>query len=292
MSSVLYDAPGPRTRRRILWSSLVAAVVVLALLALVVARLADGGQFARAKWSPLVDPGDPVFSQVWRLIGQGLKSTLVAAALAMVLSLLIGTALAVVRLLLRRMARLPVVGLIELLRGVPVVITIFFAYRVLPELGLDLASLWYLVIGLTGYNAVIIAEIVRAGVASLPRGQTEAAYAIGLTRWQTMREVLLPQAVRVMLPALISQLVVVLKDTSLVAVLGGYTELLRQGQLIIQNLGNPIQVFFVVALLFVVINYALSRLAVYVERRLSRGRRRTAGVPPAADAQSDAVTGA
>jgi len=292
MSSVLYDAPGPRTRRRILWSSLVAAVVVLALLALVVARLADGGQFARAKWSPLVDPGDPVFSQVWRLIGQGLKSTLVAAALAMVLSLLIGTALAVVRLLLRRMARLPVVGLIELLRGVPVVITIFFAYRVLPELGLDLASLWYLVIGLTGYNAVIIAEIVRAGVASLPRGQTEAAYAIGLTRWQTMREVLLPQAVRVMLPALISQLVVVLKDTSLVAVLGGYTELLRQGQLIIQNLGNPIQVFFVVALLFVVINYALSRLAVYVERRLSRGRRRTAGVPAVADAQSDAVTGA
>jgi len=163
---------------------------------------------------------------------------------------------------------------------------------VLPELGLDLASLWYLVIGLTGYNAVIIAEIVRAGVASLPRGQTEAAYAIGLTRWQTMREVLLPQAVRVMLPALISQLVVVLKDTSLVAVLGGYTELLRQGQLIIQNLGNPIQVFFVVALLFVVINYALSRLAVYVERRLSRGRRRTAGVPAVADAQSDAVTGA
>lgn len=292
MSSVLYDAPGPSTRRRILWSSLVAAVVVLALLALVVARLADGGQFARAKWSPLVDPGDPVFSQVWRLIGQGLKNTLVAAALAMVLSLLIGTALAVVRLLLRRMARLPVVGLIELLRGVPVVITIFFAYRVLPELGLDLASLWYLVIGLTGYNAVIIAEIVRAGVASLPRGQTEAAYAIGLTRWQTMREVLLPQAVRVMLPALISQLVVVLKDTSLVAVLGGYTELLRQGQLIIQNLGNPIQVFFVVALLFVVINYALSRLAVYVERRLSRGRRRTAGVPAVADAQSDAVTGA
>jgi len=292
MTSVLYDAPGPRTRRRILWSSLVAAVVVLALLALVVARLADGGQFAPAKWSPLVDPGDPVFSQVWRLIGQGLKNTLVAAALAMVLSLLIGTALAVVRLLLRRMARLPVVGLIELLRGVPVVITIFFAYRVLPELGLDLASLWYLVIGLTGYNAVIIAEIVRAGVASLPRGQTEAAYAIGLTRWQTMREVLLPQAVRVMLPALISQLVVVLKDTSLVAVLGGYTELLRQGQLIIQNLGNPIQVFFVVALLFVVINYALSRLAVYVERRLSRGRRRTAGVPAVADAQSDAVTGA
>lgn len=292
MSSVLYDAPGPRTRRRILWSSLIAAVVVLALLALVVARLADGGQFARAKWSPLVDPGDPVFSQVWRLIGQGLMNTLVAAALAMVLSLLIGTALAVVRLLLRRMGRLPVVGLIELLRGVPVVITIFFAYRVLPELGLDLASLWYLVIGLTGYNAVIIAEIVRAGVASLPRGQTEAAYAIGLTRWQTMREVLLPQAVRVMLPALISQLVVVLKDTSLVAVLGGYTELLRQGQLIIQNLGNPIQVFFVVALLFVVINYALSRLAVYVERRLSRGRRRTAGVPAVVDAQSDAVTGA
>ncbi len=130
----------------------------------------------------------------------------------------------------------------------------------------------YLVIGLTLYNSVIIAEIIRAGVASLPRGQGEAALAIGMTPRKAMATVLLPQAFRTMLPALISQLVVVLKDTSLAAVLALYTELLRQGNLISLNLDNPIQVLFVVGVIFIVINYALSRLATWLERRLSRSR--------------------
>jgi glutamate transport system permease protein len=204
--------------------------------------------------------------------------TLIAAGLAIVLSLVIGTALGIARMMSGRWGRVPLVGVIELLRGLPVVISIFFASRVLPDAGVDLSGLpggellWYLVIGLTAYNSVIIAEIVRAGVASLPRGQREASLAIGLTPWQTMRLVLLPQGVRVMLPALISQLVVALKDTSLVAVLGGYIELLRQGNLISQLLRNPIQVLFVVATIYILINYGLGRLAEYVQHRLGRAR--------------------
>jgi glutamate transport system permease protein len=171
---------------------------------------------------------------------------------------------------------MPVVGMIELLRGLPVVITIYFASRVLPELGVNLSALpgedglWYLVIGLTAYNCVIIAEIIRAGVASLPSGQREAALAIGLTPGATMRLVLLPQAVRVMLPALISQIVVILKDTSLAAVLGLYTELLRQGNLIALNLDNPIQILSVVGLIFILMNYSLGRLATWVDQRSVR----------------------
>ncbi len=131
-------------------------------------------------------------------------------------------------------------------------------------------ALWYLVIGLTLYNSVIVAEILRAGVASLPRGQGEAGRAIGMTEGQVMRAILLPQAFRTMLPALISQLVVILKDTSLAAVIGlGYFELLRRGNQISQVLDNPIQSLFIVGTIFVVINYGLSRLAVYVEKRLS-----------------------
>jgi glutamate transport system permease protein len=182
---------------------------------------------------------------------------------------------------------MPVVAVIELLRGLPVVITIYFASRVLPELGVDLsglpgeAGLWFLVIGLTAYNCVIIAEILRAGVASLPRGQREAALAIGLMPGATMRLVLLPQAIRVMLPALISQLVVILKDTSLAAVLGLYTELLREGNLIALNLHNPIQILSVVAVIFILINYSLSRLATWVDQRSVRKTpaRPAAGVP-------------
>jgi glutamate transport system permease protein len=274
--AVLYDAPGPRARRRSWIGGIIATVVLAALVWVAVSRLADQGQFSMELWGPIIDPSHEVFGDVWNLIWLGLRATVTAAALAIAFSLVIGTLIGVARMMLGRWSRMPVVGLIELLRGLPVVISIYFASRVLPEIGVDLSGLpgggglWYLVVGLTAYNSVIIAEIIRAGVASLPRGQREAALAVGLTPGATMRLVLLPQAVRVMLPALISQLVVILKDTSLAAVLGLYTELLRQGNLIALNLDNPIQILMVVGLIFILINYGLSRLATWVERRAAR----------------------
>jgi len=276
--TVLYDAPGPRARRRHRALGLVALAVIVALLAVAASRLAAQGQFAGELWAPLLDPSNESFPQVWRLLGLGLLATVKAAALAIVLSLLLGSLLGAARLMLRRSARIPIVGTIELLRGLPVVITIYFVSRVLPDVGIDLSplpggnGLWFLVIGLTLYNSVIIAEILRAGVASLPRGQREAALAVGLTPVATLRLVLLPQAVRVMLPALISQLVVILKDTSLAAVLGLYTELLRQGNLIVLTLKNPIQVLTVVGLVFIALNYGLSLLARALQRRSARSR--------------------
>ncbi|HEX8498605.1 MAG TPA: amino acid ABC transporter permease [Actinomycetales bacterium] len=278
--TVLYDAPGPRARRRHLIASVVAGVVVLAGLAVVVSRLNAQGQFAGELWSPLLNPSNEDFPAVWRLLGEGLLATLKAAALAIVLSLAIGSVIGVARMMLGRWSRVPLVGLVELLRGLPVVITIYFVSRVLPEVGVDLSplpggeGLWFLVIGLTLYNSVIIAEILRAGVSSLPRGQREAALAVGLTPGATMRLVLLPQAVRVMLPALISQVVVILKDTSLAAVLGIYIELLRQGNLISLTLDNPIQMLTVVGLIFILLNYLLSKAATLLERRLSRSSTR------------------
>lgn len=293
-TSVLYDAPGPRARRRALIGTVVAGVVLLGLTGLVAKRLADQGQFSMELWGPVIDPSNESFAQVWELLGKGLVSTLTAAALAIVLSLVVGTAFGTARMMLGRVARIPLVGLVELFRGLPVVITIFFVWQVFPEVGIDVGplpgedGLWYLVIALMLYNSVIIAEILRAGVASLPRGQGEAARAIGMTEWQVMRIVLLPQAFRIMLPALISQLVVVLKDTSLAALLSGlYIELLRRGNVIALNLDNPIQMLFVVGLIFILMNYALSRLAVHLERRLSsRGRDEAAAVKVAAGGEA------
>lgn len=288
-TSVLYDAPGPVTRRRTLISSGVAGVIVLVVIALVVIRLASQGQFSGALWGPLVNPFDPSFAAVWQLLGQALVSTLVAAALTLVFSLVIGTLFAVSRITANRYYRWLVVGVIEFLRGVPVVIAIFFAARVLPEVGLDLPILWYLVIGLTAYNSVIIAEIIRAGVSSLPRGQAEAGYSLGLTRGQVLSSILLPQAFRVMLPALISQLVVIVKDTSLGFIIS-YEEFVRTANIIIQTLHNPIQTYAIVALIFIVINYGLGKLAEYVERRLSRARR-TAAAPADPGTLDSAATG-
>lgn len=294
-TSVLYDAPGPRAVRRARIGTAVAILAFLGLAVLVVLRLAERGQFDAELWNPWINPSTDTFSQVWTLVGKGLAATLIAASLAIVLSLVVGVLLGVARMMLGRVLRVPVVAWIELFRGLPVVVTIVFVWRALVELGIDVSvlpgepALWYLVIGLTLYNSVIIAEILRAGVGSLPSGQREAALAVGLTNGQTMRSILLPQAFRVMLPALISQLVVVLKDTSLVAVIGlGYLELLRRGNLISQSLDNPIQTLLIIGTIFIVINYGLGKLAEYVERRMGRASVSSAG----ADDQVPAGQGA
>jgi glutamate transport system permease protein len=293
--SVLYDVPGPRQRRITLIVSLVAGVVVLAGLYFLVYRPLDSkGQFSADLWGPLVDPSNENFTQVWERLGVGIRNTLRAAALAIVASLVVGSLLAVLRIQLKSLAKRRFTGFatpasyllrglslgltavtricVEVFRGLPVVITIFFVARGLPEFGISLPSLWYLVLGLTIYNSVVLAEILRSGMEGLPNGQSEAASAIGLSSMQTTRMILLPQAYRIMLPALISQLVVVLKDTSLGFIIS-YEETLNIGKQIIGVLNNPIQVYTVIAVLFITVNYSLSKLAQYIQRRLARGRK-------------------
>ncbi len=286
--TVLYDVPGPVTRRRTAIATAVAGLALVGLVGLVLFQLGANEQLDGAKWGPLFNPANPYFLAVWAALGGGLANTLIAAALTLVLALSIGTLLAVARLSSTRAYRWLVVSVIELLRGLPVVVTIYFASRVLPEIGISLAPLWYLVIGLTAYNCVIIAEILRAGVAALPQGQTEAALAVGLSHLQTLRLILLPQAFRIMLPALISQLVVIVKDTSLGFVIFGFSEFVRTANTVIQFFGGqlgvnlPLQMYVAVALVFILINYGLGKLAELVQRRLARtGRSGAAPIPEA-----------
>jgi glutamate transport system permease protein len=313
--TVLYDAPGPRSRRITVVVSVAAGLLLLFIGYRYAYRpLAAEGEFSGEVWGPLVDPNHELFGQVWGRIGDGLQATLLAAVFAILSSLLFGTGLAMLRLQLadlrtRRFAGVPpplaallgwlATGLtvvtrvfVEWFRGAPVVITIFFVWRVLPEFGLrppDLelpglplpSVMWSLVIGLTLYNGVVIAEILRSGMQGLPRGQTEAAYAIGLSPWQTSSRILLPQAYRIMLPALISQLVIVVKDTALGFIIT-YPEVMRVANQMAENplLRNPLQMYAVVGAIFVVVNYGLSKLAVYTQRRIAEGRRTAA--PPKA----------
>lgn len=276
-TKVLYDAPGPKARARTRLFSIVAVVLLVALLAYVIFRLADQDQLSYERWGALIDPSNDQFPLVWQQLGEGLLNTLKAASLTIVLAVVIGTLLAVARLMLGKWGRIPLAGVMELFRGLPVVLAIFFAARVLTDMGVNISflpgedGLWFVVLGLTAYNSVIIAEIIRSGVANLPRGQREAGMAIGLTPGQSMRLILLPQAFRQMLPALISQIVVAVKDTSLAAILGIYPELLLQARRISQFLDNPIQMLTVAALIYIIINYSLSRFAIWLERRLSTG---------------------
>ncbi|GAB3252510.1 amino acid ABC transporter permease [Kineosporia babensis] len=274
--SVLYDAPGPKAKRNATIGSVVVGLALLAVLYVVYARLDEKGQWSWDLWGPLLDPSNEVFELVWQNLGTGLRNTLTGALVAITLSLLLGVVFGVARVMLGRWARIPVVGLIEILRGLPVIVMMFMAYQLLPALGVNYEPLpgpdafWYMVVGLTLYNLAVFAEILRSGVNSLPKGQREAGLVIGLTPLQTMVMIQLPQAFRTMLPAIISQMVVVLKDTSLIMFLGQYPELLYQAKIIYQDLGNTLQTLVVVGIIFIAINFALSQLAVWVEKRMSR----------------------
>lgn len=269
-SSVLFDAPGPRAKVR---NRIVSGVVltVLALVAwAVISRLADKGQLTAAKWRPFTT-GD-----LWKTyVLPGIIGTLTAAAISIVLALILGLLLGVGRLSPTRAIRLPCAVVVEVLRAIPVLIMMIFAYflfalyGVFPSRQLALAGV---VTGLTLYNGAVIAEIVRSGVGSLPRGQSEAASALGLSWGQTMRSILLPQAIASMLPVLISQLVVVLKDTAI-----GYQitflEMVRQGTVIGSTYGNYVPALIVIAVLMIAVNFALSTAATRVERRMRRSKR-------------------
>jgi glutamate transport system permease protein len=263
--AVLYDAAGPRGRRRIVAGSVVGLLVIAAILAVALGRMAAKGAFEAELWRLLTQ------ANVQRLLARGLAATLRAALLAMALSMAVGALLAVGRLSHRAWLARPVGAWVELFRGVPLLLLIFFVFLGLPAVGVTVSTFQALVLGLTLYNGAVLGEIFRAGILSLPRGQTEAAYAIGLRRGQALRLVLLPQAVRLMLPALVSQLVTLLKDTSLGFVIG-YAELLRSGRNAVEFLGGrySIPIYTAIAVIYIAVNGSLSFLARWLDRRARR----------------------
>jgi glutamate transport system permease protein len=263
--AVLYDTVGPRGRRRILLGSIAGVLGVAAVVGVAVARLAAKGSFDPELWRVLTE------GAVQRLIGRGLVATLRAAVVAMVLAMAMGAVLAVGRLSRRAWVARLAGAWVELFRGLPLLLLILFLFLALPAVGVTISVFWALVAGLTLYNGAVIGEIFRAGILSLPRGQTEAAYAIGLRRGQTLRLILVPQAVRRMLPALISQLVTLLKDTSLGFVIG-YAELLRNGRTAVEFLGGrySIPIYTAIAVVYIAVNASLSLLARWLDRRTRR----------------------
>ncbi|CAN5640113.1 amino acid ABC transporter permease [soil metagenome] len=264
-ASVLFDAPGPRTRaRHRLYSALFAAVLVVVAY-WVYRKLDDGGQFEAQIYERLFSSG------VWREIGQGLVATLKAAAVAIVTSVVVGFLLAVGRLSDHAWVRWPATTIIQFFRAVPVLLLMIFFFAFLgskTDMETSTRAFVSVVTALTLYNGSVLAEVFRAGINAVPRGQSEAAYAVGLRKSQVMTIILTPQAVRFMLPAIISQCVVVLKDTALGAAIT-YTELARSMRLIADYVGSNLMAYLLGALLFIIINSLLSALATYLERRLA-----------------------
>ncbi|KOU60018.1 amino acid ABC transporter permease [Streptomyces sp. IGB124] len=287
MSSVLYDTPGPRAKaRNWIYTGIFLVLVGLALW-WVLARMAEKNQLDADKWTPFVTD-----SQIWTtFLLPGLGETLKAGLIAMVIALPLGALLGIARLSDHAWVRVPVGAVVEFFRAIPVLILMIFSsalYVVLGTVSSDLRPLYAVVTGLVLYNASVIAEIVRAGILSLPRGQTDAAKAIGMRKGQIMLYVLIPQAVTAMLPALVSQLVVILKDTALGGAVLGFADLMSMNRQISANYSNTIATMVVIAVIYIAVNFALTTLASWLERRLRQSKKGTGAVVEGDVAEVDA----
>lgn len=262
MTHNIYEELGPAGRR---WSRILTVLSTLAIASVLVyggGRLRDQGIFESEHWSILGN------TDLLTLMLKGLKSTLAAGLLSAVLSLIVGAILVFVRLSEIRWARAVAVTIIEICRGLPPLLFIFFIFLGFPAIGIPTSTFWTLVVGLTCYNAPAVAEIYRAGIEALPKGQSEAGSSIGLTRLQNFRHIILPQAIPPTVPAIIGQLVMLLKETALGFIIG-YEELLRRAQGSVEFLGGDyaIPIYTLVAVIYVAMCLSLSGVAMLLARK-------------------------
>ena len=265
-ADLLFDAPGPRGRRRIAILSGIATLVVVALVAAALHQLALEGQLAYPKWRFFL--GQSIVLFLGRALGGTLAVTAVSALLSFPLGILLGWA----RMGAGPVGRRVVGTWVDMMRAVPMLLLIYFFLLAVPRFGLTLPSFWMLTIPIVMCTSATTAEVFRSGVLALDRGQTEAAQALGLSRGQTMQLILAPQALRLMLPTLVTQLVTILKDSSLGYAVS-YAELMYAGKVLItstaQNYKLDVYVpaYIIIALLYVVMNWSLGALARSIEAR-------------------------
>lgn len=257
----LYEAPGPRTHRRMVVGTIVSALVVLWLVYLVWHQFYVTGQFAPRYWS--------FFAQwpTWRFLIDGFRGTIAVAVTAGVISLVLGMLLMLGRVSENRALSATCRVVIDFFRGVPSLLLIYFFFLIVPQYGIKMPSFWMLTLPVALAAAGVLAEVFRAGVNAVPKGQVEAAYSLGLTRGKVMRRIVLPQAIHYVIPSLISQLVVVVKDTT-VAYVVSYPDLMQNARVLITSYDSLVSVYLVVAIIYILINYAINQASAYVSRRM------------------------
>lgn len=255
----LYEEPGPKTRRRILVGTVISGIAVAVLIVLIVRRFYVTGQFSARQWSFFARP------TTWMFLLQGLLGTVEVSFVAGIIAMVLGFVLMAGRLsdhaVLRGISRV----VIDFFRGVPSLLLIYFFFLVVPTYGIKLSSFWMITLPVGLAASGVLAEVFRAGVNAVPRGQSEAAYSLGMRKTKVMTKVVFPQAIRFVVPSLISQLVVVVKDTT-VAYVVSFPDLLQNARILITNYNALVSTYFVVAIVYILINYAINQAAVSLAR--------------------------
>ena len=260
MRDALYEAPGPRSRRKIVVGTAISLALVALGVAAVVRQFYVTGQLAPRYWSFLLE------WTTWRFLLQGLMGTVQVALTAGVIALVLGLLL----MLGRTSGVRPLSALCRVVtdffRGVPSLLLIYFFFFVPAQLGLKMSSFWMLTLPVALAASGVLAEVFRAGVNAVPRGQVEAAMSIGLSPAKTMFKIVLPQAVRYVIPSLIAQLVVVVKDTT-VAYVVSYPDLMQNARVLITSYDALVSMYLVVAVIYILINYLINRASVYIANK-------------------------
>jgi glutamate transport system permease protein len=252
LEDILFGDPRPQSRVARRAASAVTAAVLLLLAAGVVLRFHAAGQLGARYWEFFALP------TTWAFLAKGLLGTVASAAMAAAIALSLGLVLLLGRLARPRLLRWPSVAVIEFLRGTPTLLLIYVCFLVLPQIGIKLSTYWMLTLPVGLSTAAVVAEVYRAGVLAVPRGQTDAARSLGMTEMQVFFVIVFPQALRYIVPALVAQLVIVVKDTTFGYVVT-YGELMQNARVLIANYHALVPVYLVVALLYCLVNYAISK---------------------------------
>jgi glutamate transport system permease protein len=259
LDDVLFSDPNPRAQAITRASSLAVAVLLLGFVAGVVFRFHAAGQFDLRLWEYFAWP------TTWAFLAKGLFGTMASAATAAVIALVLGLILVLGRLSRPRLTRWPATAVIEFLRGVPTLLLIYVCFLVLPSVGIKLGTYWMLTLPVGLSAAAVVAEVYRAGVLAVPRGQTDAARSLGMTDTQVFFRIVFPQALRYIVPALVAQLVIVVKDTTFGYVVT-YGELMQNAKVLVANYHALVPVYLVTAVLYCLVNYGISKAS----QRLAR----------------------
>ena len=271
----LFDTPGPRGRRRQRVANAAVVAVVLVAIGYAIWQFSEQGQLAGAKWATFR------LWSTWKFLLKGLWFSVYAALGTALVGGVLGLTLAVARLSRLTPLRWMAGTYVEIMRTVPALLLIYLTLFGLPKYGINLPLYWKLVLPLAASGAATIAEVIRAGIGSIPAGQSEAGLALGLRSSQVMRKVLIPQGIRRVTPSLVSEAVSILKNTSLGYVVS-YYELLFSGKILANYTHVLIQTYLVVAVIYLVVNGSLSKWARVLQarvdaRRSGTDRRRTRG---------------
>lgn len=257
----LYEAPGPRTRRRVRIATAISLILVVAALAAIGYRFYITGQFAPRYWTFFAK------ATTWKFLLQGFAGTvrvaLTAGAIALALGLL---------LMLGRISHVKGISTVcrivtDFFRSLPSLLLIYFFFLIVPQYGIKMSSFWMLTLPVALAASGVLAEVFRAGVNAVPKGQVEAALSLGMSPLRTTLKIVLPQAIRFVIPSLISQLVVVVKDTT-VAYVVSYPDLMQNARVLITNYDALVSVYFTIAIIYILINYAINQASIYVSHRL------------------------